>query len=269
MDLTHARLHTDPDLPHLWWLTLDRTDFRNAWSDEMLRSFQTALDAAEADPSCRVLAVTGAGSAFSAGGDLKAMRDRSGMFAGDAMELRERYHSGIQAIPRRMARFSKPVIAAVNGAAIGAGLDLTCMCDIRIAADRAKFGSTFVRLGLVPGDGGAALLMRVVGYSMATELVLTGRVFDASEAQRIGLVTHVVPREQLEERVRSVAGEIAANAPVAVRLAKAALVHSHNQPMHLALELAATYQGISQTTADHIEGVNALLEKRPARFEGR
>lgn len=269
MDLTHARLHQDAAQPHLWWLTLDRTDFRNAWSDEMIRSFHAALDAVEADPACRVLAITGAGSAFSAGGDLKAMRDRSGMFAGDAMQLRERYHAGIQSIPRHMARFSKPVIAAVNGAAIGAGLDLTCMCDIRVAADRAKFGSTFVRLGLVPGDGGAALLMRVVGHSMATELVLTGRIIDATEAQRIGLVTHVVPRDELEERVRHLAGELAANAPVAVRLAKAALVHSHNQPIHLALELAATYQGIAQTTADHLEGVHALLEKRPARFEGR
>lgn len=267
--LTHARLHEDPELPHLWWLTLDRTDYRNAWSDEMIRSFHIALDAAEAAPGCRVLAITGAGSAFSAGGDLKAMRDRSGMFAGDAMALRERYHAGIQSIPRHMARFSKPVIAAVNGAAIGAGLDLTCMCDIRVAAERAKFGSTFVRLGLVPGDGGAALLMRVVGYSMATELVLTGRIIDATEAQRIGLVTHVVPRDALEGRVREIAGELAANAPVAVRLAKAALVHSHNQPIHLALELAATYQGIAQTTADHLEGVQALLEKRAPTFEGR
>lgn len=269
MDLTHARLETDADQPHLWWLTLDRTDHRNAWSDEMLHSFHAALDAAEAAPECRVLAITGAGSAFSAGGDLKAMRDRSGMFAGDAMQLRERYHAGIQTIPRHMARFSKPVIAAINGAAIGAGLDLTCMCDIRVAADRAKFGSTFVKLGLVPGDGGAALLMRVVGYSMASELVLTGRIIDAVEAQRIGLVTHVVPRDALVARVRELASELAANAPIAVRLAKAALVHSHNQPIHLALELAATYQGIAQTTADHLEGVHALLEKRPATFEGR
>lgn len=269
LELTHVRLHQDGTQPHLWWLTLDRTDFRNAWSDEMLASFHLALDAMEAAPGCRVVAITGAGPAFSAGGDLKAMRDRSGMFAGDAMRLRERYLTGIQSIPRHMARFPKPVIAAVNGAAIGAGLDLTCMCDIRIAAEHAKFGSTFVRLGLVPGDGGAALLSRVVGYSMATELVLTGRVFDAAEAKRIGLVSHVVPRGELEARVRSLAGEIAANAPIAVRLAKAALVHSHNQPIHLALELAATYQGISQTTADHLEGVHALLEKRTASFEER
>ena len=244
MDLTHARLHQDTELPHLWWLTLDRTDFRNAWSDEMLRSPRRARRSG-GRPACRVLAITGAGTAFSAGGDLKAMRDRRACSRGRD-GLRERYHAGIQGIPRHLARFSKPVIAAINGAAIGAGLDLTCMCDIRIAVDRAKFGSTFVRLGLVPGDGGAALLMRVVGYSMATELVLTGRIIDAAEARRIGLVTHVVPSEELHDRVRTVAGEIAANAPVAVRLAKAALVHSHNQPIHLALELAATYQGISR-----------------------
>ncbi len=265
----HVRTHLDAEQPHLGWIVLDRPDARNAWSDPMIAGVHAALDAYEADSQVRVVAITGAGRAFSAGGDLKAMRDHSGMFAGDAMALRERYMAGIQSIPRHLARFGKPVIAAINGPAIGAGLDLTCMCDLRICVARAKFGSTFVKLGLIPGDGGAALLSRVVGRSMATELVLTGRVIDAAEAARIGLVSRVVAEEELAAAVRALAGEIAANAPVAVRLAKAALVRSADQPIELALELAATYQGIAQRTADHDEGVRALLEKRMPVFEGR
>ena len=133
-------------------ITLDRPDARNAYSDGMIDSLIAALDAAEADPSVRCVVLTGAGSAFSAGGDLKAMRDKTGMFAGGPAALRARYIARIQQIPRRMARRTLPVIAAINGPAIGAGLDLACMCDLRIAAEGARFGSTFTRVGLVPQE---------------------------------------------------------------------------------------------------------------------
>lgn len=264
-----VHVETDPTLPSLRWLRLDRPGYRNAWSDQMLIAFQAALDAAEADDRVRVVAVTGTGRAFSAGGDLKAMRDRAGMFAGDPVQLRSRYTRGIQAIPRRLARFDKPVIAAINGAAIGAGLDLACMCDLRICARGARLGSTFVKVGLVPGDGGAALLARTVGYPKALELVLTGRVIDADEARAIGLVNQVVDPEELVAATRTLAAEIAQNAPLAVRLTKSAAARSWGLPLDVALELAATYQGIVQNGDDHLEGVNAILEKRSPDFSGR
>lgn len=235
----------------------------------MLADFVATIDRAEEDDRVRCVAITGAGSAFSAGGDLKAMRDKSGMFAGDPVALRNRYTRGIQSIPRRMARFDKPVIAAINGAAIGAGLDLTCMCDIRIAVNSAKLGSTFVKVGLIPGDGGAWLLSRTIGYPKAMDLILTGRILTADQALELGLVHEVVERDVLAPAVRRRAREILANSPLAVRLAKSAMQRSWFEPLDTALELAATYQGIVQNTEDHLEGVNAILEKRDPDFKGR
>ncbi len=262
------------ELQHLGWeqrghvvtWTLNRPDARNAYSDEMVASIIRAADLAEADDSVRCVVLTGAGRSFSAGGDLKAMQSRSGMFAGDQSELRHRYAHGIQEIPRRLCRFEKPLIAAVNGAAIGAGLDLACMCDFRIAAKGARFGSTFVRLGLVPGDGGAFFLTRAVGYARAMDLILSGRIIDTIEAERIGLVQQVVEEGGLLDAAHAYAGQIAANAPVAVRLAKSAVFHAWQSSPEAALNLAATYQSIVQHTADHEEGVAALLEKRSANF---
>jgi enoyl-CoA hydratase/carnithine racemase len=212
--------------------------------------------------------LTGAGSSFSAGGDLKSMKDHTGMFEGDPVRLRSQYLRGIHRIPRRFARFEKVVIAAINGPAIGAGLDLACMCDIRIAANGARFGSTFVKLGLIPGDGGAYLLSRVVGFPRALEMVLSGRLIDTLEAERIGLVNEVVEASALLQTARARAERIAQNAPLAVRLAKSACYRSWDLGLDDALNLAATYQGIVQNTPDHDEGVDALIEGRAARFRG-
>jgi enoyl-CoA hydratase/carnithine racemase len=262
------RVHMDDAVPHLAWITLDRPDARNAWSDPMLRSFVAAIDQLEADDDVRCVALTGEGRSFSAGGDLKAMRDKSGMFEGDPVTLRSRYTRGIQSIPRRLSRFDKPLIAAVNGAAIGAGLDLACMCDIRVAVRGAKMGSTFVKVGLIPGDGGAWLLSRTIGYPAAMDLVLTGRVVDADEGLRLGLVHEVCEADVLVPAVRRRASQILANSPLAVRLAKSAMQRSWDLPMDVALELAATYQGVVQNTDDHLEGVNAILDKRDPSFTG-
>jgi 2-(1,2-epoxy-1,2-dihydrophenyl)acetyl-CoA isomerase len=250
-------------------VTLNRPEARNAYSSEMITALIKCFDELELNHRVRVVILTGAGRAFSAGGDLKLMRDKEGMFAGGPVELRSRYMQEIHQVPRRLARFSKPVIAAINGAAIGAGLDLSLMCDLRLASTHAKFGSTFVKVGLIPGDGGAYYLTRAIGLAKALELTLTGRVIDAHEAERIGLVSRVVPQEQLMETAMSLAKEISANAPLAVQLTKAAAYQSLNLSPEAALQIAASFQGIAQNTSDHLEGVHAILAKRTPNFTGK
>lgn len=266
MQLTDVRYHAEEGIA---LITLDRPEARNAYSDAMIDSLLAAFDAAEADPSIRCVVLTGAGKAFSAGGDLKAMRDKTGMFAGDPAELRARYIDRIQRIPRRLARCPLPIVAAVNGAAIGAGLDLACMCDVRVAAEGVKLGSTFTKVGLVPGDGGAWLLQRVIGLPKALELMLTARVVLGEEALAMGLVNRLVPLESLLDEAMATARQIAANAPLAVQLTKQAAYRAYTGELESALEHAATYQAIVQNTEDHLEAVNALLEKRAPRFQGR
>lgn len=266
MELTHLRYETEG---HVATITLDRVEARNAYSPEMIDSLMRAFDAAQADDDIRCAILTGAGPAFSAGGDLKAMQDRSGMFAGGPVELRTRYVEGIQRVPRKIRDFEKPLIAALNGAAIGAGLDLACMCDLRVAADHAKLGSTFVRVGLVPGDGGAYFLSRVIGFSRALELMLTARVIRTEEALRIGLINAAVPADDLISKARELADEIAANAPLAVRMTKKAAYRSRDADVETALEIAASFQGMVQQSEDHHEAVEAILGKRAPQFRGR
>ncbi len=251
-------------------ITLDREEARNAYSAEMVDSLVRAFNQAEIDDDVRCVIITGAGSTFSGGGDIKLMQSREGMFAGDPVHLRSEYLRGIQRIPRRMARFEKPVIAAINGPAIGAGLDLACMCDIRVAANGARFGSTFVKIGLVPGDGGAYLLARVIGFAKALEMVLTGRVVDTIEAERMGLIHEIVIDDDIDvmELARKKARKICENAPLAVRLTKSAAYQSWDLSLDAALNLAATYQGIVQNTSDHDEGLAAMREGRKAEFKG-
>lgn len=247
---THIRYATDAS-GQIATITLDRPEARNAYSDEMCAQLVAALERADADPQLRCVILTGEGKAFHAGGDIKAMRARSGMFAGDPVELRTRYMRGIHAVPRAIAEFSKPLIAAVNGAAIGAGLDLACMCDLRIAARGAKLGSTFVRVGLVPGDGGVYFLTRVVGFARALELVMSGRVLDADAALALGLVNDVVAPEELMSAAMARAQALAALPPAALQMTKRAAYRSYGADMNTALELAATYQGIVQNLPEH------------------
>ncbi|MEM6989063.1 MAG: enoyl-CoA hydratase-related protein [Myxococcota bacterium] len=254
---------------HVATITLDRPAARNAYSTAMVTSLVAAIDAAEANDDVRCIVLTGEGKAFHAGGDLKAMRESSGMFEGGPIALRRQYIDGIQCVPKRLAACDKPIIAAINGAAIGAGLDLACMCDLRIAASHAKMGSTFVKVGLVPGDGGAYFLARTVGLPRAIELMLTARIVDANEALAIGLVTQVVEREALLGAAYTTADLIAANAPLAVRMTKRACYRSWDGNAADALEMAATYQGMVQNTEDHRIAVEAILDKHAPEFVGR
>ncbi len=240
-------------------VTLDRAEARNAYSEAMVEGLVAAFDRADERAAVGALVLTGAGPAFHAGGDLKRMRDRRGMFAGEPPELRQAYVDGIQRVPRRIAALGKPIVAAVNGPAIGAGLDLACMCDVRLAADTAKLGSTFVRVGLIPGDGGAYFLARTVGFPRALELMLSARVIGAEEAKDMGLVHEVVPPDRLLAEATEYAARLAAHPPQALALARKLAWRCWDASQEVALELAASHQALLQRSTEHEEAVARAL----------
>ena len=244
-------------------LTLNRPDIRNAVSGErMIREFEAVCARVQADEDLCVLILTGAGTAFSAGGNVKDMQERAGMFAGDPSQLRDNYRKGIQRIPLALHRLDVPTIAAVNGPAIGAGCDLACMCDIRIAGDKARFGETFVSVGLIPGDGGAYFLPRVLGFSKACELAFTCRILDAAEALRIGLVSEVVPQEDLMDRSMELAQEIARQPAKTLRMAKRLFCAAHGKTLEETLELSAAFQAVCHHSSEHARALEAMASRR-------
>jgi enoyl-CoA hydratase/carnithine racemase len=250
-------------------LTINKPEVRNPISStEMIDALCSAIDAADRDLNCRVVILTGAGSAFSSGGEIATMRLGGGLNDSVAPQTRRNYRHGIQRLPILFESIEVPVIAAVNGPAIGAGCDLTCMCDIRIASERAKFAESFVKLGIVPGDGGAWLLPRVVGWSKASEMAFTGQMIDAAEALACGLVSRVVAPEALMDEAMALARQIAANPPHAVRMAKRLIRESRLASLSTILEASAAAQALCHTTQDHAEAVNAFLEKREPKFTG-
>ncbi len=251
-------------------LTMNRPEERNALTEEhQMLEFVEVCARIKRDPSVKVLILTGAGTAFSAGGNVKSMRDKKGFSAGSPVEIRDAYRNGIQQIPLALYELDVPTIAAVNGPAIGAGMDITCMCDLRVASERAIFASSFVKLGIVPADGGAWLLSRTVGQTKALEMMLTGEAIDANEARAIGLVTKVVPHESLMQEARALAQRIAVNPARTLRLSKRLLRESQHVSLATSLEIAAAYQALAHYTKDHDEAVRAFLEKRKPEFTGQ
>lgn len=250
-------------------ITIDVPDQRNAISDpEVLESLLDALVKADTQRGIRVAILTGNGPVFSSGGNLKQMGAKGGLNDPLPARTRVNYRQGIQRLPLALERMEVPVIAAVNGPAIGAGCDLTCMCDIRIAAASARFAESFVKVGLVPGDGGAWLLPRIVGFAKAAEMALTGEPIDANEALRFGLVSQVVADDQLMPTARAIAQKIADNPPHAVRLTRRLLREAWASRLDTVLELSAGFQALVHATADHREAVDAMLTKRKGRFTG-
>jgi 2-(1,2-epoxy-1,2-dihydrophenyl)acetyl-CoA isomerase len=250
-------------------LTIARADKLNALGEDGDgAAFQAQCEAINADQDIRCVILTGAGRAFSAGGDVKAMQQRTGNFAGSPAEIAGRYRNNIHRIARSLHSLQVPLIAAVNGAAIGLGCDLACLADIRIAAENAKFAVTFLKIGLIPGDGGSWILPRTIGLSRASELLFTGDTIDAKQAAEWGLVSYVVPPEQLMEAARALAMRIAQQPPQALRLAKTLLRQGQTASYDTMLELSAAAQGLMHHTKDHHEGIAALLEKRPPKFTG-
>ena len=217
------------------------------------------------DAGVKVLILTAAGPIFSSGGNVKDMR----RFFDDALtpeRICEEYRQGIQRIPLALHGLDVPVICAVNGPAIGAGLDIACMCDIRIAADTATFAESFVRVGIVPGDGGAWLLPRAVGMARASEMAYTGEAISAQDALAWGLVSRVVPAAELLPTARTLAAKIAANPGGVMRMTKRLLREGQHSSLASLLELSASYQALAHKTAEHREAVTAFIEKRPSRF---
>ena len=262
--LTAARLRC---ADRVAWLTLDRDDVRNELTGTGLAGEIAAVARwVNVAPDVSVLVLTGVGASFSAGGNVKDMQARRGAFAGDAYELQDGYRRGIQQMALAMHAVEVPTIAAVNGAAIGAGLDLACMCDIRLAASGARLGETFVNLGLIPGDGGAWFLQRVIGYERAALLTFTGRVLDAAQALEIGLVSEVVAPAALAERAQALAAEIAAQPPQALRMAKRLMRDARRMELPELLELSAAFQGIAHQLPDHHEALIAFQERRAPVF---
>ena len=245
-------------------IVLNRPEHRNAFTLEMLEECARILGEWQNDPSVRVIVLTGAGESFCSGGDVKKMGQTTSVI-GKKSDLWLR----MQSVPKMLATIDKPVIAMINGDAVGGGMDLALMCDIRLASDQARFSEAYVRLGLVPGDGGAFFLTRLVGLGRALELLLTGDFIDAPEAARLGILNHVVPREELENKTYSLARRIAANPPLSVQTTKRLTYQSFQNDMITALELASSQAVIMMNSDDHKEAVSAFREKRKADFKGR
>ena len=251
-------------------VTLNKPESRNAIGtledcDELAEALWRAND----DPDVNVVILTGAGKSFCAGGDLKAIRERSGIGPRATPDgTRANYRRGVHTIINALADIEVATIAAINGHAIGLGLDIGVLCDMSIAGASAKMASSFVKVGIIPGDGGAWILTHAIGATRAAELVLTGDTIDAEEAMRIGLVSRVVADDQLMAEAKKLADRVAVNPPRTVRLAKRLLREAQHGRLSDVLELSAAFQALAHETRDHKEAVDAFTEKRTPNFTG-
>lgn len=250
--------------------TLNLPEIRNPISSpDIIDALVDNVARVNQDYDVRCVILTGAGSAFSAGGNVKDMVDQAGMFGGSPYELRDGYRNGIQRIPMALYHCQVPVIAAVNGPAVGAGCDLTLMCDMRVASEKAWFAESFVGLGIIPGDGGAWLLTKTLGPARAAEMALTGDRVKSDQALEWGLVNQVVAPEELIDAAKKLAGRVAKNPPHSIRLAKQLLRESQHQSLASLLELSASMQALAHHTADHREALSAFMDKRPGNYTGK
>lgn len=248
-------------------LTFQRDDVRNALTGtELTDDIVATLAWTNACADVSVLVMTGEGRAFSAGGNIKNMAAR----AQESPHILAQYYKyGIQRIPPAMQAVEIPVIAAVNGPAIGAGFDLANMCDIRIGSVNAQFGETFANLGLIAGDGGSWYLQRLLGYQRAAELTFTGRIVKADEAKALGILLEVTAPDVLMPRAAELAAKIASKPPLALRYAKRLLRLSQQQGLNEHLDACSSFQALCQKSEDHAEALAAFFEKRTGNFKGR
>ena len=244
-------------------LTINRPEKLNAISNELISELKNLLDIIENDEELRVLIITGAGDkAFVAGADIKELVDRDASQGRRVSKERQEIFSRIENLP-------VPVIAAVNGYALGGGLELALACSIRICSEKAQFGAPEVKLGIIPGDGGTQRLPRLVGLGRAMEMIITGDFIDAQKAHRIGLVNKVLPQEELMDKATELATKIASRPPLAVRFAKEAVNRSQEGDAASGFALESYLHALSCTTEDKKEGISAFLEKRKGKFKGK
>ena len=246
-------------------ITLNRPDKLNAFTRPMIDRWAWALGEAQRDPEVNVVVVTGAGRAFCAGGDVWRMGEGRPTVLDHKNELWEHIHR----IPKTLDLMDKPVIAMVNGIALGAGMGMALMCDLRIASEEAKFSTGYVKVGLVPGDGDIFFLTRLVGIAKALELFWTGEFVEAREAERLGIVNRVVPAARLREETYSLARKIAEGPQIAIRLMKRVAYQSLRLDLRTHLDLISSHMVMTRESEDHKEGVRAFKEKRPPTFTGR
>lgn len=243
-------------------ITLNRPEALNAFNKDVVAEILEALKDAEEDEKVRVLVLTGAGKAFSAGADIKTMKEMTPLKARELSLMGNR-------LCRALEDLGKPVIAAINGYALGGGLEVAMACDLRIASEKARMGQTEINIGLIPGWGGTQRLTRLIGKTRAKELVFTGKMIDAKTAEQWGLVNMVVPAEGFMEHVRQFAAELAKKAPVALRIAKSLIDNGLNVNLEAALALEREGFAVVASTEDLQEGVAAFVEKRKPEFKGK
>ena len=246
-------------------ITLNRPDKLNAFTGPMIDAWAKALAEAQADDGVNVIVVTGAGRAFCAGGDVARMRETRPT----PLENKNQLWENIHRVPRTLEAMDKPVVAMVNGVAVGAGMGMCLMCDVRIASEEARFSTGYVRVGLVPGDGDTYFLPRLVGASKALELLWTADFVDAQEALRLGIVNRVVPAGDLAQQTRAFAEQLAGGPQVPIRMIKRLVYQSLRLDLRTHLDLVSSHMAVVRETADHAEGVAAFKEKRTPKFQGR
>ncbi len=250
-------------------LTLNRPERLNALSGQLLLELSEAFKAAGRDDAVKAVVVTGQGRAFSSGADVAEFRDLRDGQEWQPPDLGAKLRNDVNPLIRRITSLEKPVFAAVNGIAAGAGMSLSLACDVRYAAESARFIQVFVNIGLVPDGGSFYFLPRLVGMSKAMELAWTAEPVSAQEALSLGLVNRVLPDAELLARIQEAAAKVARGPSTAIALVKRGMSQAHELSLDRVLEMEAQYQGIASQTRDFDEGVGAFLEKRPAQFTGR
>ena len=245
------------------WITLNRPHRLNAFNDVLLEELADMLDTAEKDPSVKCVVITGEGDrAFSAGADITMFPKATPVKAEEFSRIGQKAFGRIEEMP-------KPVVASINGFALGGGLELALACDFRVAAEHAELGSPEIALGLIPGWGGTQRLVRVVGLAKAKEMVMLGSRLKAEEALKAGLVNKVVHFDKLRDEVRDLAKKLSDGPPIALKYAKYALNFGTQVPLDMGLRLESSFMGLSFSTEDFKEGVEAFMSKRKAEFEGK